>query len=152
MCVCESDGGWIAGCGKRKKKQKKHCFFYYCYLHLFPMPALSNGNSPPPTAPRISREALTHSVSQLVGAIMATAELHCLRDNAWLTWSTSEPDISLSLHHNTTTQTDMAGPPISRAGLADLLCARCNGGALSSNTPRIRRRHQNTNIKFCALL
>lgn len=64
-------------------------------------------------------------------ASQSAAELHCLRDNAWLTWSTSEPDILLSLHHNTTTQTDMAGPLISRAGLTDLLCAHCNGFTIS---------------------
>jgi len=65
---------------------------------------------------------MKHSFSQLDRAITAAAELHCLRDNTWLTWSTSEPDILLSLHHITTTQTDMAGPLISRAGLTDLLC------------------------------
>lgn len=59
-------------------------------------------------------------------ASRSRAELHCLSDNAWLTWSTSEPDILLSLHHNATTQTDMAALLISRAGFTDLLCAHCD--------------------------
>lgn len=68
----------------------------------------------PPTALCAGCEADSQSASQSAGR--STAELRCLRDNAWLTWSTSEPDILLSLHHSTTTQTDMAGPLISRAG------------------------------------
>lgn len=98
--------------------------------------------------PQLHILAVKHSVSQLVRAITATAKLHCLRDNAWLTWSTSEPDILLSLHHNTTTQTDMAGPLISRAGLTDLLCAHCNGCMISSDMPKVQWLDQNTNTKM----
>lgn len=94
--------------------------------------------------PRLNVLAVKHSVSQLVSAIMGTAELHCLRDNAWLTWSTSEPDILLSLRHNTTTQSDMAGPLISKAGLTDMLCAHCNGCLVTSNMPWIQWLDQNT--------
>lgn len=138
----------------QKKKKNNNCFFSFIAIYIF-FPSLRfqsfcehGWNSLPPTAPCISHEA----VSQLVRAIMATAELHYLRDNAWLTWSTSEPDILLSLHHNTTTQTDMAGPLISRAGLTDLLCAHCNGCMVSSNMPRLQWLLQNINIKFCALV
>lgn len=98
--------------------------------------------------PQLHVLAVKHSVSQLVRAITVTAKLHCLRDNAWLTWSTSEPDILLSLHHNTTTQTDMAGPLISRAGLTDLLCAHCNGCMVASDMPRVQWLDQNTNAKM----
>ncbi len=122
--------------------------FFHHHLLLFPCTQVSLSMSGTHCRPHLHVLAVKHSVSQLVRAIMATAELHCLRDNAWLTWSTSEPDILLSLHHNTTTQTDMAGPLISRAGLTDLLCAHCNGCMLSSNMPRIQWLDQNTNIQF----
>lgn len=127
MSVCESDVEGIAGWGKRNP-QPLFCFIaiYICSPSLSSPTFCEHGwNSVPPTASCVSREALGQSASQ------STAELHCLRDNAWLTWSTSEPDILLSVHHNTTTQTDMAGPLISRAGLTDLLCAHCNGCMLS---------------------
>lgn len=148
-------------CRRWQKKTQNHCcflfYYYYCYLHVFPQqPPLSKFFSVSMAGthcrPQLHVLAVKHSVSQLVRGIMATVELHCLRDNAWLTWSTSEPDILLSLHHNTTTQTDMAGPLISRAGLTDLLCAHCNGCMVSSNVPRIRWRDQNTNMQFSAFL
>lgn len=126
-------------------REKLTCIvFYYSYSiyiisALFKVSACMAGTH---RRPQLHVLAVKHSVSQLVRAIMATVELHCLRDNAWLTWSTSEPDILLSLHHNTTTQTDMAGPLISRAGLTDLLCAHCNGCMVSSNMPRVQWLHQ----------
>lgn len=123
MSVCESDGEEIAGWEKKSTQPLFSFLAIYIYsTSLHSQTFCECGcNSLPPPASCVSHEPLCQSASQ------STAELHCLRDNAWLTWSTSEPDISLSLHHNTTTQTDMAGPLISRAGLTDLLCAHCNG-------------------------
>lgn len=148
MSACESNAECRIGC---RQWQKKHttivfwCGFFSYYLcfqgSTFKLSLCFAGTH---CRPQLHALAVKHSVSQLVRAIMATAELLCLRDNTWLTWSTSEPDILLSLHHNTTTQTDMAGPLISRAGLSDLLCARFNGCMAPSNMPRILRLPQNT--------
>lgn len=149
ISVCESDGERIAGGGKRKPTTIVVSFFIiitaiymYSPSSLLSQSFFSVSMAGTHCRPQLHVLAVKHSVSQLVRAIMATVKLHCLRDNAWLTWSTSEPDILLSLHHNTTTQTDMAGPLISRAGLTDLLCAHCNGCMVSSNVPRIRWRDQ----------
>lgn len=140
--VCESDGGRISW-GKRSPHP---LFCFTAALDIY-SPRLHSEthcehgwNSSTPTASCDGREVLSQSAGQ------STARLHCLRDNTWSTWSTSEPDILLSLHHSTTSQTDMAAPLISRAGLTDLLRAQCNGCMLSL------RIQWNTNIQlsvFC---
>lgn len=151
MSLWEFDGEWVLDCGQRNTHTHTpgYCsgllllFFQGCTFKVFKA-----------WLELIAAHSFTYypwstqSVSQLVRAITAAAKLHCLRDNAWLTWSTSEPDILLSLHHNTTSQTDMAGPLISRAGLTDLLCAHCNGCMVSSDVARLQRLDQNTNTKM----
>lgn len=146
MSACESNAELVAGSGRKNTQPLFFAVGFFLLFICFQASTfkLSLCFAGTHCRPQLHALAVKHSVSQLVRAIMATAELLCLRDNTWLTWSTSEPDILLSLHHNTTTQTDMAGPLISRAGLSDLLCARFNGCMAPSNMPRILRLPQNT--------